>query len=93
MGKIVDATSSAVDTVNMIVSASQEQSASSEQIAKSVDSISAVANESATGVSQIAKSAANLSRLTSDLNSLLTSKFIIGQNDRSDLNCELEEVQ
>ncbi len=77
--RIVKAAQGAVDTVNQIAAASEEQSTTSEQISRNVETISTVAREAATGVSEIARSSSDLSRLTNDLSSFLISNFRTGE--------------
>ena len=60
------------DAVTQIAAASEEQSSTSEQISRSVNAISTVSNESAGGVSQIASAVEGLSRLSGDLQRLVS---------------------
>ncbi len=68
---IVENTDRTVDMITQIAAASEQQSATSEEISKNVESISTVSNESAAGISQIAKAADDLSRLTESLRNLV----------------------
>jgi methyl-accepting chemotaxis protein len=54
-----------------INAANEEQSMTSEQISRNVETISTVSHESAFGISQIAQAADGLSRLTDDLRQLV----------------------
>ncbi len=97
LDKIVSATQSAVDMVNGIAAASEEQSSTSELISKNVESISAVSAQSAAGVSQIAKGVDDLTRLTEGLRSLaLSFKMINGsktsRNGNNDSFFDLENL-
>lgn len=59
-----------IDIINQIAAASEEQSSSSEQISRNIETISAVSTESANGIAQIAKAADNLNELTGNLRKL-----------------------
>jgi len=69
--KIVSETQKTIDMINQIAAASEEQSATSEQISRNVETISSVSSESANGVAQIARSADGLNRLTENLRNLV----------------------
>ncbi len=68
---IVSETQGVVDMINQIAAANEEQSATSEQISRNVEAMSTVSSESAAGVTQIARSADELSRLTEGLRNLI----------------------
>ena len=70
--KVVKGAADTVDMVAQIAAATEEQSSTSEQIARSVDTISNVTLESAQGVGQIARSAESLSRLTDELHEMVS---------------------
>ena len=57
--------------MSQIASANEEQSATSEQISRSVESISTVAEETSQGVTEIALSTQGLDELASDLDALI----------------------
>lgn len=59
------------DVVTQVSAASEEQSATAEQISKNIDGISSVTQESAAGISQIARAAEDLSRLTVGLEEMV----------------------
>jgi methyl-accepting chemotaxis protein len=85
--EIVQMIQSLTDMVTQIAAAGEEQSSASEQIAKNVEAISSVTNESAAGTQQIARAADDLNRLTEVLQDQV-SKFILsnqasGAIDRS----------
>ena len=84
LDNIVSSTQGVVDMVNQIAVASEEQSATSEEISKNVEAISSVASESAAGVAQIAHTASDLNQLTLQLQSL-ASQFTIGKSGTEDL--------
>lgn len=68
---IVSMSQTVTDMVAQIASASELQASASEQISKSVDGISSVARETATGIQQIARTAEDLNRLTENLQELI----------------------
>jgi len=68
---IINASVSVVDDVNQVASASEEQSATADQISKNIESISNVTNESSAGIQQIARAAEDLNRLTDGLQNLI----------------------
>jgi methyl-accepting chemotaxis protein len=65
--QIVSGSGETVDMIAQIAAASEEQSTTSEQIARSVEMISSVAGESAKAIGQIAQAASGLRELTEDL--------------------------
>lgn len=65
--RIVDISQQVTDMVTRIAAANEEQSATSEHIAKNVEAISAVTGETASATQQIARAAEDLNRLTDDL--------------------------
>ena len=69
--EIVTGVQNTVEMISRIAAASEEQSATSEQISRSVEAISTVSGESAQGISQIAYSSDGLSGLTDDLRQLV----------------------
>jgi methyl-accepting chemotaxis protein len=66
-----------VDVVNQVAAASEEQSSTSEQISKSIETINNIAQENAGGISQIAKASEDLNCLTDSLQELI-AKFKTG---------------
>ncbi len=81
---IVGNTQQVVDMMTQIAAASEEQSSTSEQISKNVESISTVSAESANGISQIARAANDLNRLTDNLQNTI-SNFKLHRQDRAGL--------
>ncbi len=77
---IVGNTEHVVDMMMQIAAASEEQSSTSEQISRNVESISTVSSESANGISQIARAADDLNRLTENLQNLV-SNFTLTRPD------------
>lgn len=78
---IVGNTQQVVDMMTQIAAASEEQSSTSEQISRNVESISTVSTESANGISQIARAADDLNRLTNNLQNII-SNFTLHRQDR-----------
>jgi len=60
-----------VDIVTQVAAASEEQSTTSEEISKNIESISNVIRESTSGIQQIAKAAEDLNNLTSVIEQLV----------------------
>ncbi len=85
------------DISGQVAVSSEEQSSTAEEITKTVEVINNVISQSATGTEQIAKSAEDLSRLTQNLE-IIVSKFKIDQklsirnNVYSDEESSLQEV-
>ncbi len=82
---IVDNTQQVVDMMMQIAAASEEQSSTSEAIAKNIEAISTVSVDSASGISQIARSADDLNRLTESLQSLVLN-FKVNKEDMKHSN-------
>ncbi len=80
LGNVVHNAQVIVDAISLIAAASQEQSASSEQVSRNVHAISTVSSASAEGIAQIARSAEDLNELTGRLQKL-TTRFKVGQDD------------
>ena len=80
--RVVEGSRTTVDMITMVAAASEEQSVTSEQIARSVEMISNVSGESAQGISQIAGAADDLNRITSDLDDKIR-RFRIKSDARS----------
>jgi methyl-accepting chemotaxis protein len=75
--QIIEGAGNVVDIITQVAAASEEQSSASEQISKNIEGISSVAEQSAVGITQIAKAAEDLNRLTFNLQELI-SKFNVG---------------
>ena len=71
---IVNGATKVTDTITQVATASEEQSATAEQIGKNIDSINHVTQETAQGIQQIAQASEDLSRLTVTLQELI-AKF------------------
>ena len=75
---ILEDVQSSADVLGQLASAGEEQSATSEQISRSVESISTVSAESAEGINEIAGAAGQLNQITDDLGAMI-AQFQIGQ--------------
>jgi methyl-accepting chemotaxis protein len=71
MEQIEESSINAMDLITQVATASEEQSATAEEISRSIESINNVAHESAVGVEQIARATEDLSRLTENLQNLI----------------------
>ena len=71
INEIVKSSSRVMDVITQVATASEEQSATAEEISKNIESINLVAQESAAGVEQIAKASEDLNRLTDGLQNLV----------------------
>jgi methyl-accepting chemotaxis protein len=77
---IINGTNEVVDVVTQVAAASEEQSATSEQISKNIEAINSVTQESTSGVQQIARASEDLNQLTENLQNLI-SRFRINENN------------
>jgi methyl-accepting chemotaxis protein len=75
--EIITGADKAVDVITQVAAASEEQSATSEQISKSIEAINNVTRESSAGLQEIARASENLSSLTVNLQGLI-AKFKTG---------------
>jgi methyl-accepting chemotaxis protein len=71
LGKIMEGSRRVMDVVGAIAASATQQASASEQIARSIEQINAVAKESAQGVDQAAQAAASLSAESERLRSLV----------------------
>ena len=85
LNEIIQGADKVVDIITQVAAASEEQSATSEQISKNIELINNVARESTTGIQQIAKASEDLSRLTNNLQELI-SKFNISSNSKDGIS-------
>ena len=69
---ILNASNKTSDVIVQVAAASEQQSSAAEQISKSVESINAVTQESAQGIHQIARAADDLSKLTVNLQDMVS---------------------
>jgi methyl-accepting chemotaxis protein len=79
LNQIISGVDKVVDIVSQVAAAGEEQSATSEQISKNIESISNVTHESASGIQQIAHAAEDLNKLTFNLQELV-SRFTINES-------------
>jgi methyl-accepting chemotaxis protein len=77
--EIVEGAEKVSDIVVQVAAASEEQSATAEQIGKSIESMNSVTQESSSGIQQIARSAEDLNRLTNNLQDMI-SRFKLANN-------------
>ncbi len=70
--EILDATKKSSDMITQVAAASEEQSSAAEEISRSIESINSVTQESAQGIQQIARASEDLSRLTVNLQDLVS---------------------
>ncbi len=68
---IIESSEKVTDVIVQVAASSEEQSATSEEIRKSIETIDKVTKESSTGVHQIAHAADDLNRLTENLQKLV----------------------
>ena len=85
LSRVVSGTAGTVDMVSQIAAASEEQSATSEQISLSVERISTISKEAANGIRQITVSTESLNKLTVELNQLV-SQFRVNNQKKSEYN-------
>jgi methyl-accepting chemotaxis protein len=76
---IIQGSDEVVDLVTRVAAASEEESATAEQISRNIEGINNVAQESSAGIQQIARASEDLSRLTINLQELI-SRFKIGES-------------
>ncbi len=84
LASIIGKTSVMADDVRRLAQASQEQATTSNDIALSIDSIRAVAEESSRTTSEIARTTEDLSRLVTNLQSLV-AQFVIDEHQHKGL--------
>ncbi len=80
LSEILNSTNKLLGMINHIAAASEEQSTSSEKIANNVNAISHVSAESAQNIEDVATTAAELARLTDDLNQMINSFKVMPGN-------------
>lgn len=72
MNDIMRASSEVLDIINQVATASEQQSATAEEISKNIEGINTVTQESSAGVQQIAHAAEDLNQLTHNLQQLVS---------------------
>ena len=85
MMQIVNSSMKVVDEINQVATAGEEQAATAEQIGKSVEMINNVSVESVQGIEQIAHATGDLSKLSNDLQ-ILISNFKINNHQNPTSN-------
>jgi methyl-accepting chemotaxis protein len=85
LSEVVSSSQEVLDMINQIVVASEEQSATSEQISKNVMSISKVTGESTERIEQIAHASEDLTRLTESLKEIVSQFRIDDGKNNSNL--------
>jgi methyl-accepting chemotaxis protein len=71
LNEILKVNAGAADMINQVAAASEEQSATAEQISRNIEGISSVTAQSAAGTQQIARAAEDLNQLTANLQNLI----------------------
>jgi len=79
--QIIAGADEVLSIVTQVAAASEEQSTTAEQISKSIESINQVTGESSAGIQQIARASEDLSRLTVNLQELI-SRFQIKSDSK-----------
>ncbi len=73
-----------------VAAASEEQSATAEEISRNISAINDVTEQSSAGIQQVARAAEDLNRLTENLQNLIT-KFKLDSNSYDRNNSQLNE--
>ncbi len=89
LNSILSSSDALLSMISQIAAANEEQSATSEELAKNITSISAVTNDSTTKVQEIAGSTEDLVRLTTELSEIM-GQFVIDsdQSEYAQLNAQ-----
>ena len=77
LNEILEGTNKVSSLVEQVAAASEQQSAAAEEISKNIESISHITQENAAGISQIARAAEDLNKLTMKLQELVSNFKII----------------
>ncbi len=85
LGDIVSLVGNASDQVRSIATASEEQSAASEEINHSIERINRISAETAEAMEQSAQAVADLARLTHNLNTLVQDLQNVSSQDAADV--------
>jgi methyl-accepting chemotaxis protein len=83
LNEIMEAGKKASDMINQVAAASEEQSSAAEQISKNIESINNVTHETAQGIHQVARASEDLSRLTVNLQDLVSRFKLNGNGSQS----------
>ena len=89
--EIINGANSVVDLVVQVAAASEEQSSTAEEISKNIEAINNVIHESAQGIQQIAMASEDLSKLTNNLQNIV-SQFKIDKHKKSFVTNENGEL-
>ena len=89
--EIINGANSVVDLVVQVAAASEEQSSTAEEISKNIEAINNVIHESAQGIQQIAMASEDLSKLTNNLQNIV-SQFKIEKHKKSFVTNENGEL-
>ncbi|HLP18318.1 MAG TPA: methyl-accepting chemotaxis protein [Bacteroidota bacterium] len=82
LGQIINGSEEVVNMVTCVAAANEEQSATAEEISKNIEGINTITQDSAQGVQQIARASEDLSKLTVNLQELIT-RFKIDDSPKS----------
>jgi len=80
---IIESSEKVTDIIVQVAASSEEQSATSEQISKSNDTINNVIRESSTGINQVAGAAEDLNKLTENLQALVNQFDFSGNGNNN----------
>jgi len=83
LSEIMASVDNVTGQISQVAAASEEQSATAEQVSTNIEAINNVANESAAGVQQIASASEDLNRLTENLSSLVEQFKVEGNEGDS----------
>lgn len=83
LDEIIESTNKTINAINHVAKASEEQASAAEEISKSIDGISNVAQQSATGLQQIARASEDLNNLTTNLQNQVGGFRIGSENKRN----------
>ncbi len=81
--QIISGAVEVVDISSQVAAAGEEQSATAEQISRSIEAISTVTGQNSSGIQQIARAAEDLNKLTDNLESLIGRFKIAGNMNKS----------
>lgn len=71
LNEIVDASRNAMDMVQLIATATEEQSAAAEEITHNIENVSSIVNRTSTAIGQIEQASQDLARVSSELQKLV----------------------
>ncbi|MBK8944624.1 MAG: MCP four helix bundle domain-containing protein [Ignavibacteriae bacterium] len=91
MEQIVKSSNEVLDISSQVATASEEQSATAEQISKSINGINTVAQESAIGIQQVAGAANDLSQLAEKLQDLVSQFKLDDRRSREVVQAQVKK--